>query len=99
MAQLLINVVFKILNFIADLFLSPIFSAISTVLPSVSTFFSSILSFLNLIFTYMNFIVNFVMIPKSLLITFVGLWVGIFAFNLTIRTFGLGMAIYHWFKP
>ena len=46
MTQLLINLVFGILNFIANVFLSPIFSGISTLIPELGTLFSGITTFL-----------------------------------------------------
>lgn len=88
-----------ILNFISKIFLGPIFSGISAIIPSFSQFFSSILEFVGYGLQYVSFFAKLLMIPQSLLVTFVGLFVGIFAFNITIRIVGLGMAIYHYFKP
>lgn len=90
---------FGILNFIAQLFLNPIFSTVSTIIPEISSFFSSILAFVGYGLQFTSFFVKLLMIPQGLLVTVVGLFVGIFAFNITIRVVGLGMAVYHYFKP
>lgn len=88
-----------ILNFIAKIFLNPIYSAISTIIPGISDFFTSIMTFIGYGLEYTSFFVKLLMIPQGILVTTVGFFVGIFAFNLTIRVVGLGMSIYHYFKP
>lgn len=90
---------FGILNFLASFFLTPIFTGITAIVPGLTSFFTSILTFIGYGLQYTSFFVKLLMIPSGLLITFVGLFVGIFAFNITIRVVGLGMAIYHYFKP
>lgn len=99
MGEMLVSIIFKVLNFIASVFLTPIFSVINTIIPAVGDFFSSIFEFIGYGLQYVGFFVKLLMIPQGLLITLVGFFVGIFAFNLTIRVVGLGMAIYKYFKP
>lgn len=99
MLQILIDAVFSILNFVASIFLGPIFKGISVLIPSISDFIVSIGTFLGYGLQYVDFFVNLLMIPLPILTIFIGFYVGIFAFNLTIRVFGLGMAIYNYFKP
>ena len=88
-----------ILNFLAKFFLSPIFTGISVLVPGLTSFFSAILTFIGYGLQYVSFFTKLLMIPKSILIVFVGLSVGIFSFNLTIRTVGLAVGIYRHFKP
>lgn len=88
-----------ILNFVASVFLNPIFSAVTSIIPGISTFVTSVMTFIGYGLQYTSFFIKLLMIPPGLVVTFVGLFVGIFAFNITIRVVGLGMAIYHYFKP
>lgn len=99
MGQMLVSVIFTVLNGVAKIFLLPIYLASDTLFPVLGTFFSYVFQFLTMVFTYLNFVVNLLMIPKPLLIVVAGMGVGIFAFNTTIRLVGMGMAIYHYFKP
>lgn len=88
-----------ILNFVANFFLNPIYSAVSVIFPAFASFFNSITTFIGYGLQYTGFFVKLLMIPTAPLVTFVSLFVGIFAFNITIRAVGLGMAVYHYFKP
>lgn len=99
MADLLIKVVFSILNFISRIFLSPIISVVSSVIPVLTNFFTGFLTFINYGLQYTSFFIKLLMVPKAPLVVLITFFVGIFAFNLTIRAVGLGMAIYHYFKP
>lgn len=99
MGQMLVNVVFKILNFVAGIFLTPIFSLVGTLFPAVSAFFVKIMTFVNMTFTYVGFVVKLAMIPSACFVPLIALGGTILIFNTTIRIYGLGMAIYHYFKP
>ncbi len=88
-----------ILNFIANFFLTPIFKGISAIIPQLGTLFSGITTFVGYGLQYTEFFIKLLMIPTWLTDIVLTFWIGIFAFNLTIRVVGLGMAIYHWFKP
>ena len=99
MANLLINVVFGILNFISSIFLSPLFALFSNVFPVLTDFFSAILSFIGYGLQYTAFFVNLLMIPKTLFIAFISFFIFIYGINISLRVIGLGSAIYHYFKP
>lgn len=99
MGELLVSVVFRILNFIGGIFLKPIYALVSTIIPALTNFFSYFITFINYGLVYTSFFVKLLMIPTAPLIILVGLCVGIFAFNLTIRVFGLGLGIYKHLKP
>lgn len=99
MGQMIVNVIFTVLNFIANIFLGPVVSLASSLFPALGEFFTSILTFIGYGLEYVSFFVKLLMIPTAPLAALIGFFVGIFAFNLTIRVFGLGMAIYKYFKP
>lgn len=99
MGQMLVNVIFTILNFIANLFLAPVIKAATALIPSLASFFNAFTTFIGYGLQYTGFFVKLLMIPTAPLTVLVGFFVGIFAFNLTIRVVGLAIAIYRWFKP
>lgn len=98
MADLFVNAIFTVLNFISKLFLTPVL-AIVKLFPSLATYFAYIIQFFEMVFEYIGFALKLFMIPQGLVITLLGLMSGIFAFNITIRVVGLGMAVYRYFKP
>lgn len=99
MGQILVNVVFRILNFVAGVFLNPIYSIVSGIIPGLTNFFNYFNTFIGYGLNYVTFFVKLLMIPTAPLVTMLGLCVGIFAFNLTIRVYGLGLGIYKALKP
>lgn len=99
MGQMLVNVIFKVLNFVAGIFLYPIYSAISSLIPALSTFMTKVLQFISLTTEYVTFALKVFMIPSVCYVPLFTLAAGIFAFNITVRVYGLGMAIYNYFKP
>lgn len=99
MGQMLISVVFKVLNALATLLLSPIFAVASLIIPDFSTYVGSMNTWLGYALTYFNFIIDLFMIPRGPLIAVATLGLGILTFNVTLRVVGLSIAIYKWFKP
>lgn len=99
MGQMLVDVIFKVLNFVAGIFLTPLYSALTSIIPSLSVFFTKVLQFISLTTQYVTFAMKVFMIPPICYIPLFTLAVGIFAFNLSIKVIGLGMSIYHYFKP
>lgn len=98
MANLLVSVIFRVLNFVSAIFFIPLKPILSLV-PSLSTFFVYMTTFIGYGLNYVEFFIKLLMIPKYLVVTVFSFGLGIFAFNITIRVVGLGMAIYHYFKP
>lgn len=98
MANLIIKVIFGILNFLCSIFFLPL-KPIMALIPGLTSFFTAITTFIGYGLNYIDFFLKLLMIPKSLVVTVFGFGLGIFAFNLTIRVVGMGMAIYHYFKP
>lgn len=98
MGQMIVNVLFTILNFIANIFLAPIFNLATVLIPSLSIFFTKVTSFITLVLTYFSFITKLLMIPPFLLNSVAALSITIFTFNLSIRVYGLALGIYRYFK-
>lgn len=99
MGQMLISVVFKVLNALASIILAPVFAVASLIIPDFSVYLSSMNLYLGYILHYFNFIIDFLLIPRAPLIAVATLGLGILTFNITMRVVGLSMAIYKWFKP
>lgn len=98
MANLLIKVIFGILNFLSNIFFLPL-KPIMALIPGLNSFFTAITTFMGYGIQYIDFFLKLLMIPKSLVVTTFSFGLGIFIFNITIRVVGMGMAIYHYFKP
>lgn len=98
MANLLIKVIFKVLNFLSSIFFLPI-KPIMTLIPGLASFFTAITTYMGYGLNYIDFFLKLLMIPKSVVVTAFSFSLGIFAFNITLRVVGMGMAIYHYFKP
>lgn len=98
MANLLIKVIFGVLNFLSNVFFLPI-KPILALIPGLNTYFVYITTFINYGINYIDFFLKLLMIPKFLIITAFSFGLGIFAFNITLRVVGMGLAIYHYFKP
>lgn len=99
MANLLVSVVFGILNFISRVFLGPLFALFNSAFPVLTSFFSSILLFIGYGLQYTAFFVNLLMIPKTLFIATISFFIFIFGINISLRVIGLASAIFHYFKP
>lgn len=99
MADMLFNLIFKVLNFVASLFISPINALVTALVPSFPNYMLQIRLFFNTAFQFIGFVVNLLMIPKGLIVGVMAFGLTIFTFNLSLRVIGLGMAIYHYFKP
>lgn len=98
MGNLLIKVIFSILNFLSGIFFLPL-KPILLLVPSLSTFFTSIVNFMNYGLNYLEFFLKLLMIPKGVIVAVFTFGLAVFTFNMTIRVVGLGMSIYHYFKP
>lgn len=99
MANLIVSVVFGILNFLASIFITPLVTFFTNVIPDISNLFTGILALINYGLTYTGFVINLLMIPKSLIVLLIGLTIGIFGVDIAVRLISLAMAIYHFFKP
>lgn len=99
MAQMLINVVFWILNFVANIVLAPIMALVNTVIPSFSTFIGAMTSVVSYGLTYVAFFIKLFMIPTPALLLVVTFGFAILAFNVGVRSAGLVLQVYNYFKP
>lgn len=99
MITAIFKLIFKIIGFIANIILTPLFSLVSTLIPSTSEYIDNIDYFINYGIQYIGFAGNFLMIPSSLFklfFTFAGsLLVGF----VSVGVIRLSMKIYEIFKP
>ena len=100
MLQMLINVVFTILNTIANIFLAPLLLIFNFLnITWLSDVLNAISSVFNIFFNYFIFFVDLLCIPRNLLEIVFGVILGIFAFNTSVRTISFITACYRAFKP
>ena len=95
----LFKLIFKIIGYLANIILTPLFSLISTLIPSTADFIDNIDYFIEYGIQKIAFVGQFLMIPSSLFkafFTFAGsLLVGFVA----VGVIRLSMKIYQTFKP
>lgn len=93
------NLIFKIVGFLANIILTPLFSLVSTLIPSTADYIDNVDYFINYGIQYVGFAGKFFMIPSSLIklfFTFAGsLLVGF----VSVGVIRLSMKIYETFKP
>lgn len=99
MGQMLISVVFKVLNALASIILAPIFAVASIIIPDFSTYVSSFNTWLSYGLMYINFFIDLFMIPRAPLIAVCTLALAILTFNVTLRVVGLIISVYKNLKP
>lgn len=99
MITAIFNLIFKIVGFLANIILTPLFALVSTLIPSTSEYIDNIDYFINYGIQYVGFAGKFFMVPSSLIkvfLTFAGsLLVGFVA----VGVVRLSMKIYEIFKP
>ena len=72
MITALFKLIFKIVGFLANIILTPLFSLVSTLIPSTSEYIDKIDYFFNYGIQYVGFAGKFLMIPSSLFKVFFG---------------------------
>lgn len=99
MITAIFNLIFKIIGFLANIILTPLFSLVSTLIPSTSEYIDNIDYFFYYGISYTSFIGRYFMIPSALFkvfFTFAGsLLVGFVA----VGVIRLSMKIFETFKP
>lgn len=99
MITAIFNLIFKIIGFLANIILTPLFSLVSTLIPSTADYIDNIDYYINYGIQYVGFVGKFFMVPSSLFklfFTFSGsLLVGFVA----VGVIRLSMKIYEIFKP
>lgn len=99
MITAIFNLIFKIIGFLANIILTPLFSLVSTLIPSTAEYIDNIDFFVAYLIEYTSFVGKFFMVPSSLLklfFTFAGsLLVGF----VSVGVIRLSMKIYETFKP
>lgn len=99
MLDLLFNFVLGIINTISSIFMSPISSAVSSILPGFSSLLAGFFTFLQMGLQYVSFICKLLMIPSDLFGLIITMSLAIFSFNAIIKSIMLTQAVYHYFKP
>lgn len=99
MITAIFNLIFKIIGYLANIILTPLFSLVSTLIPSTADFINNIDYFISYGTQFIAFACKFFMIPSALFkafFTFAGsLLVGFVA----VGVIRLSMKIYEIFKP
>ncbi len=99
MLTAIFNLIFKIIGFLANIILTPLFALVSTLIPSTAEYIDNIDYFISYGIQYIGFAGKFFMVPSSLFkifFTFAGsLLVGFVA----VGVIRLSMKIYQIFKP
>ena len=99
MLTAIFNLIFKIIGFLANIILTPLFLLVSTLIPSTADYIDNIDYFINYGIQYIGFAGKFFMVPSSLIklfLTFAGsLLVGF----VSVGVIRLSMKIYEIFKP
>lgn len=99
MITALFKLIFKIIGFLANIILTPLFSLVSSLIPSTAEYIDNIDYFINYGIKYISFAGKFFMVPSSLFKLFF-----IFAGSLLVGFVAVGvvrlsMKIYEIFKP
>ena len=99
MITALFKLIFKIIGFLANIVLSPLFSLVSTLIPSTSEYIDNIDYFFNYGIQYVAFVGKFFMIPSSLFKVFFAFLGSLLIGFLAVGVIRLSMKIYEIFKP
>lgn len=99
MITALFNLIFKIIGFLANIILTPLFSLISTLIPSTADFIDNIDYFIQYGIQKVAFVCQFLMIPSSLFKTFFTFAGSLLVGFVAVGVIRLSMKIYETFKP
>ena len=99
----MINVLLKffmfIINTFSTLLLNPIFTIINAFFPIVSSgIFTTLINVFNMGFNLFAFFLDLFMVPSNVVILYLSLCATILVFNLTIRAYAFGLAVYHYYN-
>ena len=99
MITALFKLIFKIVGFLANIILTPLFSLVSTLIPSTSEYIDKIDYFFNYGLQFVGFVGKFLMIPSSLFKVFFAFFGSLLVGFLAVGVIRLSMKIYEIFKP
>ena len=99
MITALFNLIFKIVGFLANIILTPLFSLVSTFIPQFDSFLSNIDYFFDYCCQHISFICQYLMIPSALFKTFFTFAGSILVGFVAVGVIRLSMKIYETFKP
>jgi len=95
----LFKLIFKIIGYIANIILTPLFSLISSLIPSTSDFINNIDYFISCGVQYVSFVCQFLMIPSALFKVFFTFAASLLVGFVSVGVIRLSMKIYETFKP
>ena len=99
MITALFNLIFKIVGFLANIILTPLFSLVSTFIPHFDNYLSNIDYFFDYSLQHVSFICQYLMIPSVLFKTFFTFAGSILIGFVAVGVIRLSMKIYETFKP
>lgn len=98
MLNSIITGLFELIAKLGDLILSPLVSAISTLLPDFTSFYNSIITFLGYGFSYLGWFYKALCIPKACMTLVYTIAITSLALTVGIRIYSLIVKIYNTFK-
>lgn len=100
MLNILISAVFKLIQILGTILITPIMSVISGVLDSIgfSQYASAIIDFINLSLTYIDFIIEVLHVPRVALALVLGFGATVITFNIALYVVSLVINIYSFVK-
>ena len=100
MLNIIITAVFKLIEIIGKILITPIFTVLSPILNALgfSQFANGILNFVDYSLTYVDFFIDIFHIPRVALVIVLGLGATILTFNIALITFSLVTNIYSYIK-
>ena len=93
------HLIFKIIGFLANIILTPLFSMVSTLIPSTASYIDNIDYFINYGIQYVAFAGKFFMVPSSLCLLFFTFAGSSLLGFVSVGVIRLSMKIYQIFKP
>lgn len=99
MLTALFKLIFKIIGFLANIILSPLFSLVSSLIPSTAGFTDNIDYFINYAIQHIAFAGKFFMVPSSLFKLFFTFAGSLLLGFVSVGVIRLSMKIYEIFKP
>lgn len=98
MGQLLVNVIFGLLNSLSTIIIAPIMALLSVFIPSLANLVENFTNFISMFWVYFRFVLKLMCVPSPYLLTALALNVGFWTFVLAYNTYRLMLKIYDKFK-
>ena len=99
MLKILVNFVFKIINKLYSIIFTPLFSVVNALFPDVSSYVSTITGFFNYCSTYVLNALDFVLLPRDLVVLLLDYFLIKFSIQVAISSVKFTMFVYEKLKP